>query len=43
MASAKVSVVKMLATFGTDPTHPDIKRVITVHDRHASQGYGVLA
>jgi hypothetical protein len=43
MASAKVSVVKLHATFGTDSTHPDVKRVITVHDRHASQGYAVLA
>lgn len=42
-AAAKVSVVKLLATFGTDSTHPDIKRVMTVHDRHASQGYAVLA
>lgn len=42
-AAAKVSVVKLLDTFGSDSTHPDIRRVLTVHDRHSSQGYAVLA
>jgi hypothetical protein len=43
LASAKVSVVKLLATFGSDAAHRDIERVMTVHDRHSSQGYAGLA
>lgn len=42
-ASAKVSVVRHLATFGFDPVHPDVDRVVAVHDRHASQGHAGLA
>lgn len=43
VASAKVSVVKLLATFGADAMHPDIGRVMTVHDRHTDHGHAALA
>ena len=43
MAAARVSVVRLLATFGPGTTHPDVDRVLTAHDRHASPGYPGLA
>lgn len=43
MASSDVSVVKLLATFGSAAAHPDIRRVMAVHDRHSSMGHAVLA
>lgn len=43
MASAKVSVARLLATFGSDSAHPDVDRVISAHDRHSDQGHTVLA
>lgn len=35
LASAEKSVVKELATFGTSIIHPDVDKVLRVHDRYA--------
>ncbi|HSC68248.1 MAG TPA: hypothetical protein VLC79_11180 [Cellvibrio sp.] len=36
-ASANVSTVKLLATFGTDFEHPDVARILAVHDQYADR------
>jgi hypothetical protein len=43
LASRNVSTVKLVATFGNAREHPDVDRVLEVHDRYARTGSTQLA
>lgn len=43
MASAVVSTVKLVSVFGNDFEHPDVARVLAIHDQYASTGSAQLA
>lgn len=42
-ASRNASTVKLVATFGSSSMHPDVARVLEVHDRYARKSSAVLA
>lgn len=42
-ASRAVSTVKLVAVFGNDFEHPDVARVLAVHDRYSCTGLAKLA
>ena len=43
MASTSKTVVKVLKEFGGAHTHPDVRKILDIHDRHALKGLGELA
>lgn len=43
MASTSKTVVKVLKEFGSANTHPDVRKILEIHDRHALKGLGELA
>ncbi len=42
-ASTSKTVVKVLKEFGNASTHPDVRKILDIHDRHALKGLGDLA
>lgn len=43
IASAAVSAVKLVSVFGSDFEHPDVARVLAIHDHYACTGLAQLA